>query len=417
MKLDNPLMVSSANTSYPGYSGSAAEVASAVASGRRRKKEAQKGTEAYTQASQEYKDAQKAQDDYEIFLRKQGYALQARPYEFDESAWKSPYLQQQLADIKAGKKATTAQIAAMAEPQKEFRDTQSALISQLMAASQGQGPSLVQSTFRSSLDKAIAANRAGALASGVSPAQAARMQSAGMSAIAPSAANQAAQLAAQEQLSAREQLAKVAESARAQDLTLATNQQNFMNDMTKYYMSLGMDQQNAQYLANVDLQKSKAEQHQQAQALRQKVNEAGSLGFGKVMGAVGGALGGLAEGAGAIMTGGASLAATTAARAAAAGAKKSDKNLKENIKNADKDISQFLKALAAKKYNFKPEANEKSGQQFGILAQDLEKSEAGKSAVVDSGNGYKGYDIKAALGLALAGLGNLNKRLAKMERK
>jgi len=315
-------------------------------------------------------------------LKAQGYSLKASPYDFDPTQFQNSNLVQQLADIKSGQANTAGQVAGMAIPQQEFRGAQSALIGQLANQAAGQGPSVVQAQYQKALDQGLAANKASAMSANVNPAMAARMNAQGVETSALTAANASAQLKSQEQLNAQTQLAAVANQARTLDLTLASNQQQYLNDMTKYYMSLGMDQQNAQMNANIKLQEDMSASHQQAQeTLSKQPQKPGVL--GTVIGAVAGA--------------GAAIA-------------KSDKNLKENIKG----ISNFLDKLVAKEYDMKPEAGGAKNV-VGVLAQDVEKSKLGKTVIEPLPDGHKGLDVHRSLSLALAGLANINGRLKKLE--
>ena len=91
----------------------------------------------------------------------------------------------------------------------------------------------------------------------------------------------------------------------------------------------------------------------------------------------------------------------------------SDKRLKKDIKPADKDVSEFLNAIHAKKWNWKD--NNKSD--VGIIAQDLEKSTVGKTLVQKREDGMKGYTFRELQPVVLASLAHINKRLSSLEKK
>lgn len=319
-------------------------------------------------------------------LKAEGYELEARPYEFDDSKFVSPFLAEQMEAIRRSKGETGEQIAGMAVPQAEFRGTQSALASDLLSASRGEGPSVVQPAYRKALDEALSSTRAQALTSGLSPAMAARMATQETGKATTAAAGEAAIMKAQEQQEARKELASVAATARAGDLTLADSQQKYLQDMTKYYMDTGFTVQQAQFQATQDLEKQKAEQHATAQATAKGTQKSGGSTAGKV-------LSGIASfGLGLF----------------------SDMDLKENIKSGDKEITDFMKHLAAKKYDYKDKVGGEK-EMVGVMAQDAEKSRAGKK-IVDEVVGYKSINIPKALSLALAGIANLNKRIEKVEK-
>lgn len=69
-------------------------------------------------------------------------------------------------------------------------------------------------------------------------------------------------------------------------------------------------------------------------------------------------------------------------------------------------------------YRYKPEAaariGEDTGVRPGVMAQDLEKTPAGKTVVDDTPNG-KALDIHRAIGFSLAGVAGLDKRMQRLE--
>lgn len=95
----------------------------------------------------------------------------------------------------------------------------------------------------------------------------------------------------------------------------------------------------------------------------------------------------------------------------------SDKKMKKDIESSDKDMKSFVEALSAKKYKYKePEKPGRAeGERYGVLAQALEKSKAGKSIVVEGPDG-KMVDAAQGLGLALASQAALNNRISDLEK-
>jgi len=91
----------------------------------------------------------------------------------------------------------------------------------------------------------------------------------------------------------------------------------------------------------------------------------------------------------------------------------SDERTKENVQKID--TKELLDKLSAVAYNYKKDP--KKEKKVGIMAQDLEKSELGKTLVVEDENGVKGYNKDKALSATLAALADLNKRLNKLEGK
>lgn len=93
----------------------------------------------------------------------------------------------------------------------------------------------------------------------------------------------------------------------------------------------------------------------------------------------------------------------------------SDERLKKGIRDAGREVDAVLDALAPRSYSYKDEKFGK-GRRAGIMAQDLERSEAGKRVVEERPEG-KMLDVNKALSLALASSARLNERVRKLEGK
>lgn len=91
----------------------------------------------------------------------------------------------------------------------------------------------------------------------------------------------------------------------------------------------------------------------------------------------------------------------------------SDERAKENVKDEGEGIARTMRALSAKSWDYKDPANGE-GRHIGIMAQDLEKTEAGRWLVTER-NGVKTIDAKKAIGALLASNAELTKRLDKVE--
>ena len=101
------------------------------------------------------------------------------------------------------------------------------------------------------------------------------------------------------------------------------------------------------------------------------------------------------------------------AAAGAIGGLMSDRKLKKKVRTAKpkatrEDVGKLLKTLKAYNYEYK---NDKygEGRRMGIMVQDLEKTDLGKKAVVDTPEG-KMIDMGKGLGIALAAQAHLNKQ-------
>ena len=89
----------------------------------------------------------------------------------------------------------------------------------------------------------------------------------------------------------------------------------------------------------------------------------------------------------------------------------SDERAKTDVRSGDGAIRSMLDALAPKQFRYKPGVGEDSGEHVGVMAQDLERSKAGRAAVHNGVDGLKRIDGGEAVGPMLAALGNINGRL------
>lgn len=108
----------------------------------------------------------------------------------------------------------------------------------------------------------------------------------------------------------------------------------------------------------------------------------------------------------------ASVAGKGAGGAGGAGGSYSDRRLKKDIKDADADARRILAGLKAYSFKYKDEKHGK-GEQFGVMAQDLEKAGLGHT-VVDKSDGKWVDGGKLATALA-ALMGSQERRLSKLE--
>jgi Chaperone of endosialidase len=96
-----------------------------------------------------------------------------------------------------------------------------------------------------------------------------------------------------------------------------------------------------------------------------------------------------------------------------AAAMMSDERLKTDVSDADREIDDMLDKLKAKSWVYKdPKHGE--GRWTGIMAQSMERSEAGKRIVREVPDG-KALDVNKALSTALAATARLNERLRAVE--
>lgn len=411
-----------------GMTGSAGGVADAVGSvvggflGAGKKSQAQKVAEAAAYKAsrpvspEELERQRKALEANQAALQQSAAANEAKAqqgYQPDPNAYKignyANYQRTLAGGASAQQDSASKYAAAQAQLIKELQDR---------AAGRG-GKSVAELQLAKSRDQAIAAQAALAASQrGANPYAAARMAAQQGGDIMQKTAADAATLRAQEQQQAQGLLAQVAGQARGQS-----------EQMVQYYLSQGMTLEQAQMAAKMQQQQLQAQiQSQQAEMANQRAMQATGLGSqaalqqylagqgvsyqewalpqqiqAQIDAAKAGkpsttqtVLGSLI-GAGGMIGAGAILA--------------SDKQNKQNIdQDVGDEMRAFLDALKASGFEYKGEGK----QQYGVMAQDVEKSKAGKSFVIDTPEG-KMLDVRQGLGVVLAAQAEINKRLKKLE--
>jgi hypothetical protein len=288
-------------------------------------------------------------------------------------------------------------------------------------AALGQAPSLAEAQMQGGIDRGIQAQMAMAnSARGGAAARAGAMRQAQMQGadIQAGVANQAAQLRAQEMATARGQLLGADQAQqqalgaiRASDQGQATTnlqaqmQNRAQNDqmMANLY---GMGNQAAmtemqarQALAGTQAQNDMTVQL--ANANLEAGHQAQQTELNKQL-----------------VSGGAG--ATAGAIAATIPLMFSDRRAKEKVKKADDDIDDLLSKLKAYKYEYTSDAKAKGkekappGKHVSVMAQDLEKSKAGKALIEKHESGYKAVNYAKALPVMLAGLGRLHAKVSSL---
>lgn len=89
----------------------------------------------------------------------------------------------------------------------------------------------------------------------------------------------------------------------------------------------------------------------------------------------------------------------------------SDARAKDNIEIADKDMDEFLDSF--NNYSFTYKHDTEKDKWYGVMAQDLEKSEVGRSMVFED-NGLKMINVLKAVSVLLASQSRINKKLNKI---
>lgn len=271
----------------------------------------------------------------------------------------------------------------------------------LQRAAAGQTPSVAQQQLQQNTDRSISQNMAQAAAARGGGGNAGLLAQNVMRSNAATMANAnqgAAQLRAQEMATNMSNYANQSNAQRGQDIGQATTQaqQYFNADQLNAANNLAAQQaqntavQNLYGLSN--------------QALNTQANAATGM-YNTQQGAYNAAtqannqmMGGLLQGGG----------------AALGGFLASDKSLKKDIKPADDKIKDFLETIKAEEYSYKDPKNGK-GKFVSPMAQDLEKTDVGKSMVVDTPEG-KMVDYRRGLATMLAAQASLNDRIGDMEK-
>lgn len=193
---------------------------------------------------------------------------------------------------------------------------------------------------------------------------------------------QAAELRANEMANARNALLSADQAALGARQAQEGMRQGERQMLRQEYMGRDqMAQNQAMNVAQMDLQRQQANAGQKAAATAQQMGA-----FGNTMNLVGGGLMAL-----------------------------SDENLKTNISSAEVDTDNLMEVMRPKMYEYINDQWGK-GKRVGVMAQDVEKSKAGKKLIVDTSVG-KAIDIPKATSALLASTARLHERLSKLEKK
>lgn len=230
----------------------------------------------------------------------------------------------------------------------DVRSQQMGLAQALQSQMAGQGPSLAQSQLKQATDRNIRQAMAMSQQRGSNPFLAQRNVAQAAASAGQQAAAQSADLRSQEQLAAQQQLGAVTGQTRSADLQT----QQLKDQMAQFY--------GAQQAADIDMA---MKSRQGYNALQAQIQAAKLQSNSQLMG---GALGGIAA------VGAAAL---------------SDESMKKNIKPADEGkLKDFIDKLKAYQYEYKDEKHGE-GEHSSVMAQDLEKSDLGSTAVVETPEG------------------------------
>jgi hypothetical protein len=296
-----------------------------------------------------------------------------------------------------------------ASQQGQFRDQQMAQANRLAAIAQGQQQGAGELAAQRQANRQIAQQQAMARMGRGQPGMQ-RAAARNVADLGTSAAGMSQQAALQDQQAANNQLGQLLASGRGQDQALAA--QNAQLWQQRMLQQGQMDQQRV--LANADMQLrargmddqtriaylNQLAQMNQAEMAARMQQEATAAGIpsqsSQMMQAAGPIIGAIAM---------------------------SDERAKEDIKDGGSDVDEMLDTLKPTSYRYRASApkeytgNVGDGRRIaGIIAQDLERSKAGRAIVQETGKG-KGIDMVGGLSATLAGLARLNQRLRAVEGK
>jgi hypothetical protein len=261
----------------------------------------------------------------------------------------------------------------------EFRSAQLGQLGQLQNIASGQQQGAGELAVQRQVANALASQQGMArMARGSGAGQAALGAANNAAAIGLSGAGQSQQAALQDQTHAQGLLTQAAQAGRGQDI------QTQIANMDAQLKAMGMnDAARIAYLQQLTGMDANQLQAYVAAKTGQQQQQ------GALLGAGGQILGAMAM---------------------------SDERVKTDIADADEDIDAMLDALRAKRYRYKDEERHGFGERAGIMAQDLERSRAGRAVVVEIPDG-KAIDLSKAVSAALAASARLNARLRKVEAK
>lgn len=287
----------------------------------------------------------------------------------------------------------------------QAQNAQNESLEKLSQAANGYGPSAAQAQLQAGTDQAMQANMAMANSArgqaGLANAQKNALSQNGVQ--GQQAANQAAQLRAQEMQQAQSQYAST-----------ANQMQNQLGAQQQGYANLGMQGANA-------LQ-GNAYNQAQLQAGQNALNQQGQLGYQQLgfnaqAEALQAAQGNQNNAYQLNESNAKNASSGIAGLVGAAGAAMmlSDARAKNNIRDAGPKLDEALSALGAHQYEYNVPGQPR-GTQTGVMAQELASTDAGRKLVAPYPGGGMGVKVPEATNFALAGIARLNERLNNLQR-
>lgn len=321
-----------------------------------------------------------------------GIDYTAQAPELSQTAFRSPGLRRAAARAQRFAAGAQARLGQATGNQQAARAQQMQALELQRQAAEGNAPSVAQNQLRAGLENQLRQQQAMAASDTANPALARRNAMLAGNQLGLQTNQQAAQLRAQEMAQARAGLAQQAGALRGADLSAA-------------------QMAGRQFLGGTQTGMGANQALMNAQMERERLRQQGIMGAQDINARLRGAeaenrakfAGGMISGAG-----------------AALGGLLSDADAKKEIKDAGKGMDDFARSLAAKMYRYDnnaPDEIDKKRKRYGILAQDLERTPAGRSIVDKGPDGLRRVDVANGLGLALATIGRLGERLEELEYK
>lgn len=274
-----------------------------------------------------------------------------------------------------------------------FRRAQLQQTQQLQGIASGQQQGAGELAAQRQYAQALAAQQAQArMARGSNAALAYRNAANQSAALGSTAAGMGQQAALQDQQNAQGALSNTLSYGRANDINTANSNANYQQQANQ--LNSGNYLQFLNQLNQTNMSKYNADLGIGAQQTAADAAKTGGLlvGLGSAIGSLGG---------------------SGAAGAAAA----SDERLKTNVGDARADIDRLLEGLSSARgavsWDYK-DPKHGTGRHVGVMAQDLERSDAGKRLVTDTPEG-KMVDVRKAAMATLAASARLHERLKALE--
>ena len=316
----------------------------------------------------------------------------------------------------------------------QFRNSQLSLVEQLQQRAAGQGPTVAGAQMDAGMEQSIAAANAAAVSNrGGNPALAQRIVQQQAAQQQQATAQQAGIAAMQEQQGAQQLLSGTLDTARGADVTtrgqtldarvaargqdtqtaiaqgqLSVEQETQRNNLVQQYTQMGIDVDQAQFLAQQEMERMRIEAEMAAAGVNAQTYQT-EYGADAAVDAA-------RYGANAQREG--SMWGAIGAGVGAAVGMGSDENMKKNIDYdaADPALHAMLDALEPAEYEYKdPDKPLRGhGKHLSVMAQQLLKSEAGSRLVTDTPEGLV-VDYGKGFGVRLASEAHLHKRLKELE--